>query len=350
MAKKNETVVLALALLITLAALGGVAVWATRFFQADLGRLTGRSDSTQLPAGQGDTFTAFAAQTEVPLGTWQYGGSTAWAAIRQVVDQKIVQDLPKFQLAYTQDPIDPPSSGSGIKMLIGGQIAFAQSSRPIAQEEYDQAAQRGFQIKQIPVAYDAIVAVVHPSLEVAGLTTEQLVSIYTGAIANWREVGGPDLAVQPYSGDLAGGAPVILRDFFPSGADFGQNVIVTETPSQAIQAVAAQPTGGIYIASARTLIGQCSVKPLPIGRTSAQLVAPYAGELVPPEACPERRNQLDREVIRTSAYPLTRRLFVVVREDGSNDTQVGSAYAELLLTAEGQRLIEEAGFVALRSF
>jgi phosphate transport system substrate-binding protein len=339
MAKKNDTVLLLFALLLTLVPLGGVAYWGVRPLQ---------SPATDQPK----TFAEFAASHEIPFGTWQYGGSTAWAAIRKVVDQKIQADIPNFKLVYTQDPVLAPSSGTGIKMLTEGRLSVAQSSRPLGEAEYGDAARRGFQIKQIPVAYDAIVAVVHPNLALKGLTIEQLVGIYTGTVTNWLEIGGPDLTITPYRGEVTGGAEVMLKAFFPKGADFGTNFQITKTPSEAIQkignAASAAEQGGIYIASARTLIGQCSVKPLPIGRSSNELVAPYAGELVPAEQCPNQRNQIDRAAISSSRYPLTRRLFVVVREDSSIDTAVGKTYAELLLTAEGQQLIEEAGFTRMR--
>ena len=51
--------------------------------------------------------------------------------------------------------------------LIGG--GFAQSSRSIKPEEYQAAQQRGFSLKEIPVAIDAIAIAVHPSLNLPGL-------------------------------------------------------------------------------------------------------------------------------------------------------------------------------------
>ena len=44
---------------------------------------------------------------------------------------------------------------------------------------------------------------------------------------------------------------------------------------------------------------------------------------------------------------MTRRLFVVVKQNGQIDEQAGLAYAKLLLTQEGQELISKAGFVRI---
>jgi phosphate transport system substrate-binding protein len=69
---------------------------------------------------------------------------------------------------------------------------------------------------------------------------------------------------------------------------------------------------------------------------------------VPPEACPGQRNRINSEGLRSGDYPLTRRLFVILREDGSVDQQAGEAYANLLLSQQGQDLLAQSGFVPIR--
>jgi phosphate transport system substrate-binding protein len=88
---------------------------------------------------------------------------------------------------------------------------------------------------------------------------------------------------------------------------------------------------------------------LPISRdTRSAFVAPYQGELVPPEDCPKQRNELNIKAIQNDEYPLVRRLFVIVKQDGQADEKAGEAYVELLRTDEGQKLIKEAGFIPIR--
>jgi phosphate transport system substrate-binding protein len=48
------------------------------------------------------------------------------------------------------------------------------------------------------------------------------------------------------------------------------------------------------------------------------------------------------------SYPVTRRLFVILKRDGKLDEQAGVAYANLLLSDEGQALVKKAGFVPIR--
>jgi phosphate transport system substrate-binding protein len=53
--------------------------------------------------------------------------------------------------------------------------------------------------------------------------------------------------------------------------------------------------------------------------------------------------------LRDGTYPLTRRLFVVIRRDRTLDETAGVAYSNLLLSKEGQQFIEKAGFVPIRN-
>ncbi|MFM7354496.1 MAG: phosphate ABC transporter substrate-binding protein, partial [Microcystis aeruginosa] len=62
----------------------------------------------------------------------------------------------------------------------------------------------------------------------------------------------------------------------------------------------------------------------------------------------QKRNQLNELAFQKGEYPITRRLFVIIKQNGQLDEQAGEAYANLLLTDQGQELIKKAGFVPLR--
>lgn len=107
----------------------------------------------------------------------------------------------------------------------------------------------------------------------------------------------------------------------------------------------ANDSGGIYYGSAPEIVDQCTIKPLPIGRTSDKFVAPYSLPYIDLANCPRYRNRLNLNALQNEDYPITRQLYVIVKENGNIQEQAGKAYANLLLTTEGQKLIEKAGFV-----
>lgn len=284
----------------------------------------------------------------VPAGLFSYGGGTTWSPIRGTVDSAIQKALPDFQLRYTDPPLTPPGSAIGLQMLLEDQLAFVQSTTSLTPEDYQAALKRGFRLNPVPVAIDAIVFTVNPGLDIAGITLEQVKGIYQGKITNWQAIGGPDLPITPFSrGRDSGGTVLELQRQILGGQPFGQTVQFVRNTTQALRLVNQTP-GGIYYASAATIIGQCSVKPLPLGRNSQGFVPPYQPPYVPPRNCPQQRNQINHDAIRSGQYPFTRRLFVVIKQNEQLDQQAGQAYANLLLSAEGQNLLQEAGFVNLR--
>ena len=283
-----------------------------------------------------------------PSGQFAYGGSTAWALIRRDIDPILQAAVPEFQLRYSDSERGKSGSSEGIRLLLDNQLAFAQSTRPLHPKEYQEALKQGFYLSEIPVGFEAIAIAVHPDLAVAGLTLPQLRDIYIGELTNWNQLGGPDLEIIPYSLSAEEtGTAEFFENSVMEGLPFGENVILMPTTTQALRKVAQHP-GGIYYASAPELIGQCTVKPLPIGRQRKQMVSPYTEPLVPASQCPARRNQLNSQTMQIGHYPLLQPLLVVVKHDGQADEQAGKAYANWLLSAQGQKRLRKAGFIHIR--
>lgn len=353
MSQKNETAVLVLAFLITIGIVGGGLWWLTNR-GINLGIVTDSQsedtdpDANAPPLLSTESSSNFATVQDVPNGLFNYGGSTTWAPIRLAVDSAIQAARPEFRLRYVDPTGETPGSASGIRMLIDGRIAFAQSSRPLLDQEIARAQQRGFGLSQIPVAIDGLAIAVNPNLDLPGLTIEQVRAIYTGKIANWNQLGGPNLSIVPLSRQMSDGGTV---EFFVqeilANQSLGSNVEFVADTTQALRRLAVTP-GGIYYASAPEVVPQCTVKSLPIGRASGEFVPPYQEPFVPLSQCPRLRNRLNLEAFQTGDYPITRNLFVVVKQNGQTDEQAGNAYANFLLTGQGQELIEQTGFVRIR--
>lgn len=289
----------------------------------------------------------FARVPNVTTGVFNYGGSTAWASLRLAVDSVIQSERPEIQFRYLQPKNEPPGTSPGIGMLLEGQLAFVQSSYDLRPQEYKLAEQKGLKLKQVPVAVSSLVVAVHPQLDIPGLTLSQLQAIYTGKISNWQEVGGADVPITAYSRPASTGGMVnffiskILQD-----REFGSNIEFISTTTQALRQVANNP-GGIYYGSAPAIIPQCTIKPLPIADKGGDFIAPYQKPLVPTSECPQRRNQLDIEALRTAQYPLTHYLYVVFPQREDDEQEIGQVYADFLLTFQGQKLISDTGFVPL---
>ncbi|MCC5616473.1 PstS family phosphate ABC transporter substrate-binding protein [Nostoc sp. CHAB 5836] len=348
MSQKNEIPILVLSILITVGLIAGGFWWFSKKSGLELNKINSGNTNTPQVASEQPRGKIFTSVKDVPTGLFNYGGSTSWAPIRLIIDPAIQGARPEFRLRYVQPSNASPGSGTGINSLIDGQLAFVQSSRPVLNQELSRAQQRGLTLKQIPVAIDGLAVAVNLNLNIPGLTVEQLKSIYTGKINNWSQVGGPNIPIKPYSRRIADGGTVELfvQDIL-GGQAFSSNVEFISTTTQALQKLAGSP-GSIYYASAPEVIPQCSIKALPLGRTQGEYIAPYQEPSVLPSECRDKRNKLNIEAFQSGKYPITRNLFVVVKQNGQTEQQAGVAYANLLLTEQGQELITQAGFVKIR--
>jgi phosphate transport system substrate-binding protein len=274
----------------------------------------------------------------VPDGLFNYGGGIMFAALTaQGMNDAIAKAYPRFQLRFT-DPINgSPGSGTGIKMLIEKQISFSQSGRPLNDAELGKASSRGFKLEEVPVAIDGIAFYTHPKLSLKGLSIEQIQAIFTDKISNWREVGGPDLPIVPISIDTKTTSSFQMLFEGKDNVKPGTKVRILRDYTACIRTVASTP-GAISYSSSPLVTNQRSIRPVALSRGNAQdYVLPIAAN-----------NQVNAEAFRKGTYPLTRRLFVVIRRDGSIDEQAGIAYSNFLLSKEGQQIIEKAGFVPIR--
>jgi phosphate transport system substrate-binding protein len=328
---------------LTIIVIGGLLWWLLKPQVSSRNNTVLSSANLNSASGTTSNFNSLA---DVPTNSFNYGGSTAWAPIRQLVDSQILSARPELQLRYINPVNASPGSSAGIRMLLDGKLDFAQSSRPLTEQEQATAKERGFTLEQRQVGVDGIAVVVNPSLTVPGLTVDQLQQIYSGQITNWNQVGGPNLAITAFSQQPENADTVVFNSNL-SNPGLGSNIKYVYSTTEAIRQLSKTP-GGIYYGSARAVVPQCSVKPLPLGRAADNLVSPYREPLVSPDQCPRQRNQVNTEAIKNGSYPITSNLFVIIKQNNGQEQRAGDAYARLLLTDQGQKAIEQAGFVGVR--
>lgn len=90
--------------------------------------------------------------------------------------------------------VTPFSTNSGIEGVINGTIDVAASARPPLPNRATEQ-----ELVFWPVAWDAVVFIVHPSNPVSELSLAQVRDIFNGRLENWSEVGGKNAPIDLYS-------------------------------------------------------------------------------------------------------------------------------------------------------
>lgn len=140
-------------------------------------------------------------------------------------------------------------SSAGLRKFCRGEIHIADSSRPIRGSEMDACRAAGIGFVEIPVAFDGISVVVHPSNPMRSITVAQLRQIWSQGsnVSNFSAVGGPNLPMQLYGPGSASGT----FEYFTEAVNGTARSSRTDyTPSEddnvLVQGVANNPGGMAY--------------------------------------------------------------------------------------------------------
>jgi len=216
-------------------------------------------------------------------------------------------------------------SGVGISALINGTTDVCNSSRPMKQSEVDKLKARfnvlGVEIK---AAKDGLAIYVNESNPVQELSIDQLKGIYTGAITNWKDFGGPDAKIILYGRENSSGTYVYFKDNVLKGDDFSPMTQTMPGTAAVVNAVS-KDKFGIGYGGAAYAKGIKDVK-----------VKKDAGSLgyLPTE-----------ENVKSGKYPISRYLYLYTR---NRPTGALKAYIDWILSSEGQQIVTKVGYFPVK--
>ncbi len=268
-----------------------------------------------------------------PKGLFSYGGASFFASlVSSGLNASVEAAYPDFELRYTKPVNQDFSNSNGIKMLIDGELTFAFNGRALTDAEYHKASLRGIQLKQIPIALDGVVFFGNNKIPTSNLNTQQVKAIFEGKITNWNSIDS-DLQDLPI-------VPVLLNNENLTMLGLEASEVASTTQyspnyTQALRKVIATP-GAISFASASLVQDQQLVEIFKLADGNSYNYIEPLIDMSP-----------NLDAYSKGTYPLTRRLFLVYREDGTSEEQAGLAYANFLIAESGQKIVKKAGFVPL---
>ncbi len=216
-------------------------------------------------------------------------------------------------------------SGTGISALINGTTDICNSSRPMKPSERDKLKQRfGTRGIEIKCAQDGLSLYVNESNPIQELSIQQIKSIYTGKISNWKDVGGPDARIIMYSRENNSGTYVYFKDNVLEGDDFAPTAQNMPGTAAVVNAVARDKWGIGYGGAA---YGK--------GIRELKVKADADSPAYPPI----------EENIRSGKYPISRFLFMYVK---NKPTGAMKEYIDWILGDDGQKVVNDVGYFPIR--
>lgn len=214
-------------------------------------------------------------------------------------------------------------SGTGIAALINGTTDICEASRDMKEKEHVLAERRGVEPFRVPVALDGIAVFLHESNPVQALTLAQLKGMYTGAITNWKEVGGNDATIILYSRENNSGTYVFFKEHVLEEEDYADRAQTLPGTAAVVNAVSKDANGIGY----GGLAWAAGVK-------FAGVKIDDAAEAVMPSV----------ETVSDGVYPISRDLYWFFNGKPEGELKKLLNWA---LSKEGQDLAAEIGYVPL---
>ena len=215
-------------------------------------------------------------------------------------------------------------SGVGISALIEGTTELAQLSRKIKFDERQKLQESGKNVKEVIAAYDALAVVVHSSNQVTNLTREQLEGIFTGKITNWKEVGGEDLRIIPYSRETSSGTYEFFKESVLKNKNYMNGIMSMPATGAIVQS----------ISQTRGAIGYIGLAYLS-GNVKAVNVSYDEGKTYTEPSVANAKN---------GSYPIVRPLYYYYV--ASDESKV-KPFIDYVLSATGQQIVSEIGFITV---
>lgn len=215
-------------------------------------------------------------------------------------------------------------TGVGIKALLEGGTDIAMASRELKMDEKLKFQEMKKEYEEKVISFDALAVVVHPENKISQLTREQLEGIFTGAITNWKELGGDDAQIIVYSRETSSGTYEFFKEHVMAKKNYAGNVLSTSSTGAIVQSIS-QTKGAIgyiglpYINS--------SVKALAVSYDQGKtFIAPSV------------------ETAKNKTYPIARPLFFYYMKTSVDKV---TPFVNYILSAEGQKIASDEGYIPI---
>jgi phosphate transport system substrate-binding protein len=216
-------------------------------------------------------------------------------------------------------------SGTGISALINGTTDVCEASRSMKDAEKKQVADKaGGPPVEMVVAKDGLSVYLNASNPINELTMAQLKDIYTGKITNWKDVGGTDGKIIPYSRENSSGTYVFFKEHVLNNADYTPRAQNMPGTAAVVNAVARDKLAIGYG-------GAAYAKAIKVVKVKKDAASPG---VAPSDA-----------TIHDGTYPLSRPLFFYLRPKFSAEIK---AFTDWVLSKEGQAVVAKVGYFPIK--
>ena len=206
----------------------------------------------------------------------------------------------------------------GMGALMAERCDIAAASRPVSTNEVQLAKDRKIEFNDHVIGAYSVAVIVNAGNPIGNLTRDQVRDIFTGAVTNWKEVGGPDAPIHLCSRDEISGTHLGFRELAMENKPYALGLKAFTNYFGITQAVA-QDANGIGYASI-DLVSKNGVKAVSIGDVAPSIAAVNGGQ-----------------------YPFVRMLHLYT--DKMKESATTQDFVQFVQSKRGQEILTRMGFV-----
>ena len=257
--------------------------------------------------------TALAAAPAAPLdafkgqkGVIDIAGGTAHIPVMKEAARQIMEANPDVRITVAGG-----GSGVGVQKVGEGIVQIGNTGRALKPAEVEK-----YGLVSFPFAIDGVAVAVNPANRVEGLTKAQIKDIFSGKIANWKEVGGADAPISLYVREDGSGT----RETFEERA--------LDKGASAAAANVVNSNGAM-----KTAIGQDpnAIGYVGIGHLDKSIKGISVDGMAP-----------SQENAASGQYTVTRLLYMNTKGEPQGITR---GFVDYIFTPAGQEIVSKAGYI-----
>ncbi len=214
--------------------------------------------------------------------------------------------------------LETKGSASGFAALLAGECDIAAASRMPTRDELQQAKSRGIRMIERVIGSYGVAIIVNSNNPVKNLSRRQVRDVFTGAVRDWKPLGGLEAPVQVCIRDAAAAAHLGFRGMAMENKPYASAAQTFTNYAQLVEAVARDP-GGIGYSS--------------MGLARRAGVAAVSIQGVQP----------DLFSVNEGHYPYAR--FLTLYTNKQKQTAAATDFIRFVLSKSGQNILEQMGFV-----
>lgn len=214
--------------------------------------------------------------------------------------------------------LETKGTAYGMGALMGSQCDIAGASRSPSKQELELAKQRGVVLNDYVIGAYSVVVVVNAKNPLANLTRNQVEDIFTGAVQNWKDVGGTEGPIHLYVRDPISGTYLGFRELAMGNKPYADNPNLFTTYGAIVKAVAQDPNGIGY--SSTESAENAGVKSVSISGVQPSIAS-----------------------VKTGEYPYARVLHLYT--DKEKESSGTHDFIQFVQSTRGQQVLNQMGFV-----